>query len=237
MDWWKTWYLLTSTKTQIYAFIVHAHFSLAEQSPDARTEKNGPCPTLLGVLLWVISLFSQGVWSPEGELWRTYAWAVKQDRSVQESTFTVNSSLKTGSQQKGRILSESLKQEPKELDTWKAYLQLPDFFFVPKFWLLGSSGTSLITLSVDFILKVYVGTTHNIFQIYKTMGMPEPVQKFPLYIPVSGRLCVRASPPQNHHIWSLQRLVLLCITSSAYHFHAYSHPCDNMFNTIKGTRH
>lgn len=40
------------------------------------------CPTLLGVLLWVISLFSQGVWSPEGELWRTCAWAVKQDRSV-----------------------------------------------------------------------------------------------------------------------------------------------------------
>ncbi len=45
-------------------------------------KKMVPCPTLLGVLLWVISLFSQGVWSPEGELWRTYAWAVKQDRSV-----------------------------------------------------------------------------------------------------------------------------------------------------------
>ncbi len=54
----------------------------------------------------------------------------------------------------------------------------------------------------------------------------------------SAHTCISTpSPPRNHHIWSLQRLVLLCITSSAYHFHLYPHPSDTMFNTIKGTRH
>ncbi len=77
---------------------------------------------------------------------------------------------------------------------------------------------------------------HKSFQIYKTMRTPEPVQKS-LYKSRSGEdTCISTpSPPRNHHIWSLQRLVLLCITSSAYHFHAYSHPCDTMFNTVKGT--
>jgi len=45
------------------------------------------------------------------------------------------------------------------------------------------------------------------------------------------------TPPQNHHILSLQHLVLLCITSSAYNFYAYRYPRDTMFNTIKAIRH
>lgn len=110
MDWWKILYLLTSTKTQIYAFI-HAHFSLAEQSLDARCKKMDQCPTLLGVLLWVISLFSQGVCSPEGELWRTWTWAVKQDKSASgkhlHSQFIPENRV---SCKEDVLLSKSLKQ-------------------------------------------------------------------------------------------------------------------------------
>ncbi len=56
----------------------------------------------------------------------------------------------------------------------------------------------------------------------------------PLYIPVRGSTCISTpTTPRNHHKWSLQRLVLLCITSSAYHFHAYSHPLDTCLTPSK----
>ncbi len=67
------------------------------------------------------------------------------------------------------------------------------------------------------------------------------LRKNPFINPSQGKIvrtCISTpSPPQNNHILSLQCLVILCITSSAYHFHAYSHPCDTMFNTVKDKRH
>lgn len=142
MDWWKTLYLLTSTKSQIYAFIVHAHFSLAEQSLAARCKKMDQCPTLLGVLLWVISLFSQGVWSPEGELWRTWTWALKQDNSTSgkhlHSQFIPEN--RVSSQQRGRT---SVKVP--ETKDWMHGKCVCCFLIIlfPKYWLLGSSGTKI----------------------------------------------------------------------------------------------
>ncbi len=113
-------------------------------------------------------------------------------------------------------------------------------------WWRRRPGVSFIKLSVDFILKVYVCTkasflrTRDFFQIYKNTRTPEPAQKS-LYKTQSGEKCayVHLHPDSspNHHIWSIQRLVLLCITSSAYHSYAYSYPRDTMFNTVKGTRH
>lgn len=134
----KTCYSWTPTKTQIYAFIVHAHFSLAEQSPDARCDKKKRSSVgLLGVLLWVISLFSQGVCSPEGELWRTCAWAVKQDRPVS------GKHLHSEFIPKNRVTAKRTYSETRTKRT--GYMQsVPSaswfFFFVSKFWLLGSSG-------------------------------------------------------------------------------------------------
>ncbi len=103
--------------------------------------------------------------------------------------------------------------------------------------ILSHHGASFIKLPVDFILKVYVGTKVRFCIRTKVLRFIKPYArtctKIPLIIPVRGRLCARASPPRYHHIWSLQRLVLLCIISSAYHVHAYSHPRDSMFTQSK----
>ncbi len=104
-------------------------------------------------------------------------------------------------------------------------------------------GVSCIKLSVDFILKVYVGTkarfcVHtNVFRLIKAC-VRRNLRKNHFINPSQGkvvRTCISTpSPPRNHYIWSLQRLVLLCITSSAYHFNAELHPHETMFNTVKG---
>ncbi len=106
-------------------------------------------------------------------------------------------------------------------------------------------GASCIKLYVDFNLKVYVCTKARfclrtkVFRFIKAC-VRQNMRKNPLINPSQGKIvrtCISTpTPPRNHHIWSLQRLVLRCITSSAYHFHAYSHPRDTMFNTVKGTR-
>ncbi len=63
------------------------------------------------------------------------------------------------------------------------------------------------------------------------------LRKNPFINPSQGKI-VRMiistpTPPRNHHIWSLQRLVLLCITSSAYYSHAYSHPRETCLTPSK----
>ncbi len=108
-----------------------------------------------------------------------------------------------------------------------------------------ATGASCIKLYVDFNLKVYVRTKARfcvrtkVFRFIKAC-VRQNMRKNPLINPSQGkivRMCISTpTPPRNHHIWSLQRLILRCITSSAYHFHAYSHPRDTMFNTVKGTR-
>ncbi len=89
---------------------------------------------------------------------------------------------------------------------------------------------SFIKLSVDFILKVYVSTKArlcvrvNFFRFIKpcVWGSQGKIV----------RTCISTpSPPRNHHIWSLLRLVLRCI----------SFPCIfpstwHVFNTVRGTR-
>ncbi len=84
------------------------------------------------------------------------------------------------------------------------------------------SGVSFIKLSVDFILTVYI----------RTKGY-QNLCKNPFIKASQGKIvrtCIfTPSPHRNHHIWSLQRLVLLCITSSAYNFLAYSCPRNTMF--------
>ncbi len=96
-----------------------------------------------------------------------------------------------------------------------------------------SPGVSFIKLSVDFILKVYVRTKAR-------FCVQQNLRKKPFINPSQGKIvrtCISTpTPPRNNHVWRLQRLVLLCITSSACHFHAYYHPRDTMFNTVKGTR-
>ncbi len=51
------------------------------------------------------------------------------------------------------------------------------------------------------------------------------VCKKPFINPSQGKIvcmCISTlTPPRNNYIWSLQSIVLLWITSSAYHFHAY----------------
>ncbi len=112
---------------------------------------------------------------------------------------------------------------------------------------LQTSGVSFIKLSIDFILKVYVHTKAvfcirvNVFRFIKPC-VRQNLRKNPFINPSqwkSVHTCISTpTTPSNHYIWSLQHLVLLCIiTSSAYHFHAYSHPRDTMFNNVKGTRH
>ena len=101
-------------------------------------------------------------------------------------------------------------------------------------------GASFIKLCVDFILKVCVRTYGRICVRTKVFRFIKPcvgqnLRKNPFRNPSQGKIvrtCISTpTPPRNHHIWSLQRLVLLCITSSACHFHAYSHARDTMFNT------
>ncbi len=108
-----------------------------------------------------------------------------------------------------------------------------------------TSGASCIKISVDFILKVYVRTKARFWIRTKVFRFIKPyvrqnLRKNPFINPSQGKIvhtCISTlSPPWNNYIWSLQHLGLLCITSSAYHFRAYSHPCDTMFNTVKGTR-
>lgn len=101
------------------------------------------------------------------------------------------------------------------------------------------SGVSFMKFSIDFNLNMYVHTIFCIctsFQIYKTTRTPEPAQKCinPSQRKILCSCISTLSPPQNHHIWRLRCLVLLCVTSFAYH--ACTHPRDTMFNSVKGTR-
>ncbi len=93
---------------------------------------------------------------------------------------------------------------------------------------------------IDLIktLNVYVGTKARFCVCTQVFRFIKPcvrqnLCKNPFINPIQGKIvltCIStSSPPRNHHIWSLQCLVLLCISSSAYHFHAYSHPRDTMF--------
>ncbi len=86
---------------------------------------------------------------------------------------------------------------------------------------------SFIKLSGDFILKVYVRTKArlcvrvNFFRFIKPC-VRQNLHKNPFINPIQGKI-VRTfistpSPPRNHHIWSLLRLLLRCIT----HLHIIS---------------
>ncbi len=99
------------------------------------------------------------------------------------------------------------------------------------------TGVLFINLSVDFILTVYILTKPSFCASTKVLRFIKPrvrqnQRKNPFINPSQGtivRMCISTmSPPRNQHIWILQRLLLVCITSSAYHFHAYSHPLDTM---------
>ncbi len=97
-----------------------------------------------------------------------------------------------------------------------------------------TSGVSFIKLSVYFILKVYVCV---IFFRFIKPCVCQNLRKKPLINPSQGnivRMCISTpSPPRNHHVWNLHPLVLLCITSSSYNFHAYSHPRDTCLTPSK----
>lgn len=147
----KNAYLLTSTKTQIYAFIVHAHFSLAEQSLDARCGKMDQCPTLSGVFYELYPCFLKVCAVSRVSCERP-------GHRLQESTFTVNSSLKTGS-----VHSKEDVLQSKSLKQWKDWMHGKSTFcfliiFFTKHWLLGSSGPKikplhLICNDIKYIFK------------------------------------------------------------------------------------
>ncbi len=83
-----------------------------------------------------------------------------------------------------------------------------------------SAAQDFIKLSVDFILKVYVRIKARLCVLVNFFRFVKPcvcqnLHKNPFINPSQGKIVRTCIPPpthpRNHHIWNLQRLVLLSI--------------------------